>query len=118
MPLLRDQLGQALRRARKQRGLTLRDVSAAACISISHISTAERGVKEMSSEFLESYLQVLEIPLSRILQDATVFAYTAEHPVPDTPAELVVGGIRPAAAIAVTVAREGVDEEIDAGVYN
>jgi transcriptional regulator with XRE-family HTH domain len=88
MTLLRNQLGQALRNARKSRGLKLREVSALASISISHISEAERGVKEMSSEFLELYLAALRLPLSRLLRDATELALVAENPVPDTPAEL------------------------------
>lgn len=48
----RQALGQILRDARLERGLTLRDVSAKASIALGYLSEVERGQKEISSELL------------------------------------------------------------------
>lgn len=76
--LLRDHIGSALRRHRKARGFSLRDVEARAKISIAHISDAERGNKEISSEYLSAILAALDVPLSRVLMDAAATAYGTE----------------------------------------
>ena len=89
MTLLRTHIGQALRRARLQRGYTLRFVADAAYVSLGYLSEMERGVKEASSEYLERYLSVLDIPLSRLMQDVAVFALRAEQSIPDTPESLL-----------------------------
>ena len=54
MVLFRRLLGDVLRDARMQRGLTLREVSADARVSLGYISEIERGQKEASSELLAS----------------------------------------------------------------
>lgn len=48
----RQALGQILRDARLERGLTLREVSSKALIALGYLSEVERGQKEISSELL------------------------------------------------------------------
>ena len=69
MVLFRRLLGDVLRDARMQRGLTLREVSADARVSLGYISEIERGQKEASSELLASLCGALEVPLSDVLRD-------------------------------------------------
>lgn len=69
MVLFRRLLGDVLRDLRMQRGLTLREVSAEARVSLGYISEIERGQKEASSELLASLCAALEAPLSDVLRD-------------------------------------------------
>ncbi|RAD79326.1 XRE family transcriptional regulator, partial [Burkholderia multivorans] len=48
--LLRVEIGDALRSARRRQGRTLRDVSTGASASLGYLSEIERGQKEASSE--------------------------------------------------------------------
>lgn len=68
--LLREVIGDVLRRARTAQGRTLREVSDSARVSLGYLSEVERGRKEASSELLGSICGALEIPLSRVLVDA------------------------------------------------
>ncbi len=52
MIVLRHVIGDELRRRRQDQGRTLRDVSAAAAVSLGYLSEVERGQKEASSELL------------------------------------------------------------------
>jgi transcriptional regulator with XRE-family HTH domain len=67
MVLLRRPLGEVLRELRVQRGLTLRELSEAALVSLGYISEIERGQKEASSELLASLCAALQVPLSEVL---------------------------------------------------
>ena len=69
MVLFRRLLGEVLRRARMQRGMTLRELSAEARVSLGYISEIERGQKEASSELLASLCQAMDLPLSDVLRD-------------------------------------------------
>jgi transcriptional regulator with XRE-family HTH domain len=71
MVLFRRLLGEVLRGARMQRGLTLRELSAEARVSLGYISEIERGHKEASSELLASLCQALDLPLSVVLRDVS-----------------------------------------------
>ncbi|MBB3044288.1 helix-turn-helix domain-containing protein [Nocardioides sp. LMS-CY] len=71
MVLVRRVLGDVLRSLRMQRGLTLREVSAAARVSLGYISEIERGQKEASSELLASLCAALEVPLSDVLREVS-----------------------------------------------
>lgn len=71
MVLFRRLLGDVLREARMQRGLTLREVSAGARVSLGYISEIERGQKEASSELLASLCGALDVPLSDVLRDVS-----------------------------------------------
>ena len=71
MVLFRRLLGEVLRSQRMQRGLTLREVSADARVSLGYISEIERGHKEASSELLASLCGALDVPLSVVLSDVS-----------------------------------------------
>ena len=71
MVLFRRLLGDVLRDRRMQRGMTLREVSAEARVSLGYISEIERGQKEASSELLASLCSALEVPLSDVLRDVS-----------------------------------------------
>jgi len=68
--LLREVVGDVLRRARTTQGRTLREVSDAAMVSLGYLSEVERGRKEASSELLGAICTALDVPLSRVLIDA------------------------------------------------
>ena len=65
--MLREVLGAELRRVRLLQGRTLRDVSAAASVSLGYLSEEERGEKEASSEMLVAICGALGVPLSVLL---------------------------------------------------
>ena len=71
MVLFRRSLGDVLRGLRMEQGLTLRDLSAAARVSLGYISEIERGQKEASSELLASLCGALDVPLSDVLRDVS-----------------------------------------------
>jgi transcriptional regulator with XRE-family HTH domain len=71
MVLFRRLLGEVLRGQRMQRGMTLREVSAEARVSLGYISEIERGQKEASSELLASLCSALDVPLSHVLRDVS-----------------------------------------------
>ncbi|HET6734326.1 transcriptional regulator ClgR [Mycobacterium sp.] len=68
--LLREVIGDVLRRARTEQGRTLREVSDSARVSLGYLSEVERGRKEASSELLGAICGALDVPLSRVLSDA------------------------------------------------
>jgi transcriptional regulator with XRE-family HTH domain len=67
-PLLRNLLGARLRHERLTQQRTLRDVSAAARVSLGYLSEVERGQKEASSELLASICAALTLPLGDVLR--------------------------------------------------
>jgi len=71
MVLFRRLLGDVLRSRRMHQGLTLREVSAEARVSLGYISEIERGQKEASSELLSSLCAALEVPLSDVLREVS-----------------------------------------------
>src|ERR1700758_3284315 len=93
MVLLRHLLGDALRRLRLRQGRTLREVSAAARVSLGYLSEVERGQKEASSELLAAICSALGAPLSQVLREVSdsfalaelqsepVFADVSEPPI-------------------------------------
>lgn len=68
--LLREVIGDVLRRARTSQGRTLREVSDSARVSLGYLSEVERGRKEASSELLSAICTALDVPLSRVLCEA------------------------------------------------
>jgi transcriptional regulator with XRE-family HTH domain len=90
MVLLRQMLGDALRRLRLRQGRTLREVSAAARVSLGYLSEVERGQKEASSELLASICGALGAPLSQVLRevsDSFALAELQTEPVFGVPVE-------------------------------
>ena len=67
MVLFRQRLGDVLRGRRNELGMTLRDVSGVARVSLGYLSEVERGQKEASSELLGAICNALNVPLSVIL---------------------------------------------------
>jgi transcriptional regulator with XRE-family HTH domain len=71
MVLLRQLLGDVLRRLRIRQGRTLREVSATARVSLGYLSEVERGRKEASSELLAAICAALETPLSQVFREVS-----------------------------------------------
>ncbi|OUZ07959.1 transcriptional regulator [Aeromicrobium sp. PE09-221] len=71
MTTMRQLVGEVLRARRLAQGLTLRDVSARARVSLGYISEVERGQKEPSSELLAALATALDVPLSKVLLDVS-----------------------------------------------
>ena len=71
MVIFRRLLGEVLRSQRMRQGLTLRQVSADARVSLGYISEVERGQKEASSELLAAICAALDVPLSEILSEVS-----------------------------------------------
>jgi transcriptional regulator with XRE-family HTH domain len=88
---LRQAVGEALRRRRQAQGRTLREVAAAAGVSLTYLSEVERGRKEASSEVLEAVCAALDMGLAELFFE-----------VAETLAEVeVLGGMRGAEPPAV-----------------
>ena len=90
--LLRHALGQALRRIRLERGLTLRELSERSRVSMPYLSEIERGRKEASSEILDTILRVFDLTLLDLLREVADEAFVLDlTPTVDvTPTELHV----------------------------
>jgi transcriptional regulator with XRE-family HTH domain len=68
MTLLREAIGERLRRTRTSQRRTLREVSRVARVSLGYLSEVERGRKEPSSELLASICDALDLPLDELLR--------------------------------------------------
>src|SRR5699024_6528795 len=83
--LLRVEIGDALRSARRHQGRTLRDVSTGASVSLGYLSEIERGQKEASSELLSASCEALDLPPSARLSSVSArFALEEGVHMPDT----------------------------------
>ena len=71
MVLLRQLLGDVLRRLRIRQGRTLREVSASARVSLGYLFEVERGRKEASSELLAAICTALDTPLSQVFREVS-----------------------------------------------
>jgi transcriptional regulator with XRE-family HTH domain len=71
MILLRRLLGEVLRRQRQRQSRTLREVSAAARVSLGYLSEVERGQKEASSELLSAICSALGVRMSEVLREVS-----------------------------------------------
>ncbi len=71
MVVLRQVVGDELRRRRVDQGRTLRDVSSSARVSLGYLSEVERGQKEASSELLAAICGALEVPLSEVMRSVS-----------------------------------------------
>jgi transcriptional regulator with XRE-family HTH domain len=84
--LLREAIGDTLRRARSTQGRTLREVSDTARVSLGYLSEVERGRKEASSELLAAICGALDVPLSEVLSEVSGRLAYREAPVAGDPA--------------------------------
>ena len=78
MIVLREVIGDELRRLRMDQGRTLREVSGAASVSLGYLSEVERGQKEASSELLAAICGALEVSLSDVLASVSSQVAVAE----------------------------------------
>ena len=78
MIVLRQVIGDELRRRRQDQGRTLRDVSGATAVSLGYLSEVERGQKEASSELLAAICGALEVSLSDVLASVSTQVAEAE----------------------------------------
>jgi len=105
---LREAVGDALRRRRQAQGRTLREVAAAAGVSLTYLSEVERGRKEASSEVLEAVCSALDLVLADLLFEvAETLAVAQAAPVP------AVGFLPPARPAAAVPARASVAPVLD-----
>jgi transcriptional regulator with XRE-family HTH domain len=81
MVLLRRLVGDVLRRHRLRQARTLREVSAAAQVSLGYLSEVERGRKEASSELLASICAALDVSLADVLREVSDDLTALERPV-------------------------------------
>ncbi len=91
MVIFRRLLGEVLRGRRMQQGLTLREVSKNARVSLGYISEIERGQKEASSELLSSLCTALDVPLSDVLREVSDAVAVEEAALSLTATALPVG---------------------------
>jgi transcriptional regulator with XRE-family HTH domain len=115
MVLFRRLLGDVLRRHRQRQGRTLRDVAAAARISLGYLSEIERGRKEASSELLGSLCEALDVSLADVLREvshdiavlerspltSTGFAPAGRIAAPAMPEPATVGPVNALVSVAV-----------------
>jgi transcriptional regulator with XRE-family HTH domain len=106
MILLRRLLGDVLRRQRQRQGRTLREVSAAARVSLGYLSEVERGQKEASSELLSAICTALGVRMSDVLRDvsdelalAELAAAEGVHGVFEPVGDNVAGGASASASV-------------------
>ncbi|WP_406231342.1 helix-turn-helix domain-containing protein [Nocardia sp. NBC_01009] len=107
MTLLREAIGDSLRRARLAQSRTLREVSTSARVSLGYLSEVERGRKEASSELLAAICAALDVPLSRVLWDVSTIMAGSDGLPAREPADT------PAAAAEQTVAAEPAETALE-----
>ena len=107
MVLLRELLGETLRRRRRAQKRTLRDVSKQANVSLGYLSEIERGHKEPSSELLASVCGALQVRLSEVL--AEVSREVAAHEKRD---DGLNGQNRSVAVLPLPREKEAADEQL------
>ena len=121
MVLLRQLLGDVLRRLRVRQGRTLREVSASARVSIGYLSEVERGRKEASSELLAAICAALDTPLYQVFREVSDnFALAELQNEPVLSGALREPGLRIAAdrlpvkriAVEVPEASESLDDDL------
>lgn len=98
-PLMRDLIGDLLRRTRTEQGRTLRDVAEDAQVSLPYLSEIERGRKEASSEVLAAVYRSLGLSLSDVLgelYERTVIGLGRSGPGDYRPASAPVPAAAPA----------------------
>lgn len=71
-------IGESIRTKRMEKKMTLRDLSVKSHTSLGYLSEVERGSKEVSSTVLDAIAQGLEVPLSKIVGDASDYIRESE----------------------------------------
>ena len=96
--LFRASLGDVLRAERMRQGMTLRELSSLARVSLGYISEIERGQKEASSELLAALCEALDVPLSGVLREVSDYVEAEELALEVVTAPTVPGGVVASAA--------------------
>ena len=96
--LFRASLGDVLRAERMRQGMTLRELSSSARVSLGYISEIERGQKEASSELLAALCEALDVPLSGVLRDVSDQVADEELALEAVEAPAAPGGVVASAA--------------------
>lgn len=78
--IFRSILGEVLRARRNELGMTLREVSSRAKVSLGYLSEIERGQKEASSELLASICVALDLRQWQLFDLVSVAMMNAELP--------------------------------------
>ncbi|WP_306364030.1 helix-turn-helix domain-containing protein [Nocardia sp. CC227C] len=107
MTLLREAIGESLRRARVAQSRTLREVSTSARVSLGYLSEVERGRKEASSELLAAICQALDVPLAQVLFDVSAAMADADRETERAAAAPVGSGAATATAATAGTAGSG-----------
>lgn len=74
---LNSVIGESIRDIRKEKHLTLRQVSKKASIALGHLSDVETGKKNASNELLEAIARGLDVSISELIGE--VYAYLKEQ---------------------------------------
>ena len=96
--LFRASLGDVLRAERMERGMTLRELSSTARVSLGYISEIERGQKEASSELLAALCEALDVPLSGVLREVSDHVRAEEFALAALEGPVAPGGVVASAA--------------------
>jgi len=112
---LREAVGDALRRRRQAQGRTLREVAAAAGVSLTYLSEVERGRKEASSEVLEAVCSALDLVLADLLFEVaeTLAAAMVSGGMRGAEPPAIVGFLPPARPAAAVPVRASVAPVLD-----
>ncbi|MGW4119690.1 helix-turn-helix domain-containing protein [Nocardia sp. NPDC004711] len=105
MTLLREAIGESLRRARVAQSRTLREVSTSARVSLGYLSEVERGRKEASSELLAAICQALDVPLAQVLFDVSSTMADADKAADKATAGVGAGKVPAKAGLAKVAAK-------------
>ena len=68
----RTALGEVIRETRQDLKLTMREVSSRGSMALSYLSEIEQGRKEASSEILDCIALGLDVPLSKLIEQAAI----------------------------------------------
>jgi transcriptional regulator with XRE-family HTH domain len=77
MMSLNSVIGESIRDIRKEKHLTLRQVSKKASIALGHLSDVETGKKNASNDLLEAIARGLEVTISDLIGE--VYSYLKEQ---------------------------------------
>ena len=112
---LREAVGDALRRRRQAQSRTLREVAAAAGVSLTYLSEVERGRKEASSEVLEAVCSALDLVLADLLFEVaeTLAAAMVSGGMRGAEPPAIVGFLPPARPAAAVPVRASVAPVLD-----
>jgi transcriptional regulator with XRE-family HTH domain len=69
--LIRDAIGEVLRRRRRESSKTLDQLARESRVSLPYLSEIERGRKEVSSEVLATICRSLDVPINTVLLEVS-----------------------------------------------